>query len=361
MMKNLMVVVLLLVLGAGGFVAWEAMHFLNYRGSYGPDSQGFEAKEERILVDVPPGRSFKAVSEELYQMGLINNPFYFRLFARFTVGNRNLKVGEYELTRSMGPREILKMISSGHSFARSVTIPEGANMYDVAEALESKGLGRREDFLRLFKDPQLIRSLLGERVYSLEGYLFPETYNFTKYTGQKEIVAAMVKNFLFVYNQLRAGASTRFTRHQVVTMASVIEKETGAPEERPLIGSVFHNRLRRPMRLQSDPTILYGILDQTGVMKKNITKNDLLAFNRYNTYRIDGLPFGPICNPGKESLAAVFHPADSDYLFFVSRNDGTHFFSSDLKKHNEAVRRFQLDSKARQGKSWRDLHHREKR
>ncbi len=354
-MKNFILVLVVLILGVAGFIAWEAFSFLNYRSSYSASAEGPEAQEEKILVDVPPGRTFIGVANELQKMGLIKNVLYFRIYARLTVGSNNLKVGEYELSRRMGPGEILRTLASGHSFARTFTIPEGTNMYEIAQLLESKKLGTAESFLKLFKDKAFIKSLLGEELHSLEGYLYPETYHFTKYTGQKEIVTAMVRNFLFFYDKVKDPNRKDLTRHQVVTMASVIEKETGAPEERPLIGSVFYNRLKTPMRLQSDPTILYGILDRTGVMKKNISREDLLTHTRYNTYRVDGLPFGPIANPGIESLRAVFHPAESKYIFFVSRNDGTHVFSETLEQHNSAVRKFQLDSRARQGKSWRDL------
>ena len=354
-MKNFVLVLVLLCIGVAGFIVWEAVSFLNYRSPYSASAEGAEAQEEKILIDVPPGRTFIGVANELQRLGLIKNVFYFRIYARLTVGSNNLKVGEYELSRNMGPKDILKTLSSGHSYARTFTIPEGTNMYEIAQVLESKNLGTAASFLKLFKDKVFIKSLLGEELHSFEGYLYPETYHFTKYTGQKEIVAAMVKNFLFTYGQLKGPNPLNLTRHQIVTMASVIEKETGAPEERPLIGSVFYNRLNTPMRLQSDPTILYGIMDRTGVMKKNISREDLIAHTRYNTYKVDGLPFGPIANPGKESLRAVFQPAQSKYLYFVSRNDGTHVFSETLEQHNNAVRRFQLDRRAREGKSWRDL------
>lgn len=350
MIRNIILAIILLAAGLGAFFIWESVQFFSYRSQ----SQN-QVEQQRLLVDVPPGRSFIAVAQELYERDLISNPTYFRIYAKLTAKDRSLKVGEYELSYQMGPSQILNVLASGQSAPRSVTIPEGTNMYDVANMLEAKGLGSAASYLKLFKDKAFIRELLNEDLYSLEGYLFPETYHFTKYTGAKEVVRKMVNSFLNAYSQVAPAGGFKFSRHEVVTMASVIEKETGAPEERPLISSVFHNRLKRPMRLQSDPTILYGILDETGVMKKNITRKDLTTFNRYNTYRVNGLPFGPIANPGRESLQAVFMPAQSNFIFFVSRNDGTHVFSETLQQHNAAVRKFQLDQKAREGKSWRDL------
>lgn len=346
MMRNLILVVVFVALAAGAYGAWKAFSFLNYRSG---------TAQEELILDVPPGRTFIAVAQELAEKNLIKDVLSLRIYAKLTGNDRGLKVGEYLLHRGMGPHEILRVLSSGQSLPRTVTIPEGTNMYEVAGLLEEKGLGSREDYIELFKNQDWIFQLLGQKLYSLEGYLFPETYHFSKYMTQKEIVRAMVKMFLDVYNEVKVDGFRMFNRHEVVTLASVIEKETGAKDERPLISSVFHNRLKKRMRLQSDPTILYGILDETGVMKKNITRADITRKNRFNTYTISGLPFGPIANPGREALAAVFRPVESNYLYFVSRNDGTHVFSSTLKEHNQAVRKFQLDRRAREGKSWRDL------
>jgi UPF0755 protein len=169
----------------------------------------------------------------------------------------------------------------------------------------------------------------------------------------------MVKRFLFVFGEVLPQSHVQgWTRHQIVTLASIIEKETGAPEERPLISSVFHNRLLKKMRLQTDPTVIYGKAEKSGKIEINITRADLLTPSRYNTYVIPALPPGPIANPGKEALLAAVNPAASGYLFFVSQNDGTHVFSEDYSAHNRAVQKFQLDRKAREGKSWRDLQNR---
>jgi UPF0755 protein len=235
-------------------------------------------------------------------------------------------------------------------------VAEGLNMYDVADIVERLGLGARQDFLALCQSRELARELLGEELPSLEGYLFPETYLVTKYTGTRGLIRLMVARFLEVYKQIPISSDAALSRHQLVTLASIVEKETGAPEERPVIASVFHNRLRLGMRLQTDPTVLYGILDARKAPTKNITRADLATDTRYNTYTRTGLPFGPIANPGREALLAAANPASTDFLYFVSRNNGVHAFSRDLRAHQKAVEAYQLNRAAREaGTSWRDL------
>jgi UPF0755 protein len=201
------------------------------------------------------------------------------------------------------------------------------------------------------------------QIPSLEGYLYPETYSFSKFTGATAIVTTMVEKFLNEFQQVIGPIPLPFrglARHQLVILASMIEKETGAPQERPLIASVFYNRLAKNMKLQSDPTTMYGYLVETGKPLKNITRNDLLRATPYNTYTVPSLPLGPIGNPGRDAIAAAVKPAESGYFFFVSHNDGTHQFSGTLADHNNAVKKFQLDPKARDGKSWRDLNKKKK-
>ncbi|MCB0364303.1 MAG: endolytic transglycosylase MltG [Bdellovibrionaceae bacterium] len=328
-------------------MAWQGFAFLKI----GPQSAS-----EAVVFEIPRGTSFRAVSKRLEDGGLINNQWMFLVVAKVTGYTTKMRTGEYQLDKNMPPMEILEAISSGKSINYPFTIQEGLNMYEIAELLERQGFAKRKDFLKMAQDEKLVSSLLGEKQPSLEGYLFPETYNITKYTTTREILEMMVKNFLAVWKDVEAQSKMKLPRHRAVILASIIEKETGAEEERPLISSVFHNRIRRNMRLQSDPTIIYGIAEQTGEMKKNITRDDIKAYTPYNTYRVNGLPKGPIANPGRESLLATLKPALSKYLYFVSRNDGTHVFSETLKDHNRAVRDFQLNRQAREGKSWRDLH-----
>ncbi|MCB0341064.1 MAG: endolytic transglycosylase MltG [Pseudobdellovibrionaceae bacterium] len=343
MRKVFLAVVLILILSLAT-LTWQAFQFW-----YSSPSQ----ESERVVFEVPPGASFRRVAEDLEHKGLVGSAKKLTIMARLTGFTTKTRMGEYALDRTMRPIEILEIISSGKSIGYSFTVPEGTNMYEVARLLADQGLGDADEFLRLCQSKPLIRELLREDLPNLEGYLFPETYQMTKFTEEETLVRTMVQNFLKVYEEL-PHRETSLTRHQVVTLASVVEKETGAPEERPLIASVFHNRLKKSMRLQSDPTILYGILAETGEMKKNITKKDILTYNKYNTYRVNALPFGPISNPGRAALEATLRPATSEFLYFVSRNEGTHVFTKTYEDHQRMVRKFQLDPSMREGKSWRD-------
>lgn len=344
-MKKLFAILFLIFALGAGAVGVKAFLFL----SSSMNSQG-----ESSLFEVRPGVSFTHVANELESSGLISNAQFFKIYAKIIGRTGEVRVGEYELSSNMTPPEILNIISSGKSVQKTFTIPEGENIYEIAEILANKELGTRQEFLRLFTDRNLTRKYLGEPLPSFEGYLFPETYSYTKYTTPEQILEMMVASFNRIWNAV-GGTYKGLTRHQIITLASVVEKETGAPEERPVIASVFHNRLKKGMRLQSDPTILYGLMMESGVMKKNIQKKDILKSTPYNTYTVRALPAGPIANPGQEAISAVLNPKQTDFLYFVSRNDGTHVFSRTYEDHNKAVRDFQLNRRARKGKSWRDL------
>lgn len=300
----------------------------------------------------------KSVARKLEEKGLIANAMWFELYARLSGKRNQLRVGEYALPLNATPKEILATLTSGKSVQYAITISEGLNIFEISALLERRGVAKRDEFLRLARDPVVAQRLLGTSLPSLEGYLFPETYYVTKYTTAREMLEIMVARFLENYEALEKDPSwnsSRLTRQELVTLASIIEKETGAPEERPVISSVFHNRLRKKMRLQTDPTVIYGIWERDGTWDRNITREDLRTPSRYNTYILSGLPFGPIANPGLEALRSAGAPAKSEFLFFVSRNDGTHVFSKNYLEHQEAVTRFQLNREARRGKSWRDL------
>lgn len=317
---------------------------------------------DQVIFEIPHGVSFQQVATKLEEQGLVLSAFKLRLLGKVTGRSSMLKSGEYALNKGMTPQEILMILASGKSVQYPVTFPEGTNMYEMAKILEGKGLYKADDFLKACRDKEFVKQLLAIDVSSLEGYLFPETYNVTKYTPLRDLIANMVQNFKNTYSALEThspGQKTGLPRHELVILASMVEKETGAPEERPLIASVFYNRMKKQMKLQSDPTIIYGIWVETGVYKENITKEDILKPTRYNTYSVARLPFGPIANPGREALAAVLKPAISEYLFFVSRNDGTHVFTRSYEEHAKAVKDFQLNASAREGKSWRDLKKRE--
>jgi len=311
---------------------------------------------EATIYEVAPGLSFRAVAKDLEKKGLIRNAELFVILAKIRGGTSRMKVGEYEIAKNARPSEVLSILVSGKSIEHKITIAEGLSIFEIADLFQEGALCSREEFLKTVRDPEVVQALLGEKQASLEGYLFPETYSYTKFTDYHEILHEMVAKFLEVYKTIEPQSHLQgWDRHKIVTLASIIEKETGAPQERPVISSVFHNRLEKKMMLQTDPTIIYGKAVQSGHIEINITRADLSRPTAYNTYTFRGLPPGPIANPGREALLAAVQPAQSAYLYFVSHNDGTHQFSEDYKAHQKAVQKFQLDPKAREGKSWRDL------
>lgn len=316
-----------------------------------------QSEDRSVIYEIPPGHSFAVVAKDLQELGVVKNAKVFSIFARLMGQRGKIKVGEYGLNIHMKPSEVLEVITSGKSIARPFTISEGLNIYEIAELFEKNGFGKKEDFIKAAMDPQLVKELLGEKYTSLEGYLYPETYQMTKYSDVQELIRSMVRRYKLVTSEmeaLREGAG--LSPRQWIILASLIEKESGSPGDRLLVASVFHNRLTKKMKLQTDPTILYGKTLLTGALQNNITREDLRnEKNFYNTYVISGLPPGPISNPGKESLLAALKPAKSNFLYFVSRNDGTTLFSESLDDHNKAVQKFQMDPKAREGKSWRDV------
>lgn len=317
---------------------------------------GMSSDATEILFDVSPGASMTQIVNDLQDKGFIRNAHLFMFYARFKKLNSKLKVGEYALNKTMSANQILATLASGKSVTRNFTVAEGLNVYDIAEIFQQSGIGTKEEFFNLIHDKAFIKSLLGEELESLEGYLYPETYKITKFESMKSIVTQMVKQFLTVWAKYDAMAKQKqWTRNQVITFASIVEKETGAGFERPLVSSVFHNRLQQKIKLQTDPTVLYGVAVAKGQMPINISKADLLNPTRYNTYTNYGLPPTPISNPGEDAIKATFMPATSKYLFFVSKNDGTHIFTENYADHNSAVKKFQIDPKAHEGKSWRDL------
>jgi UPF0755 protein len=331
------------------YFGWEAFRFL---------ASGPGRATDAVIFEIPAGKNFHQIAQRLEAQGLVSSAFKLRVLAKLTHQGARVKMGEYALNKGMSPQEILAILVSGKSILYPITFPEGANIYEMAALLQSKNIYKSEDFLKACHDKVLIHELLGIDLSSLEGYLFPETYNVTRYTPLREFIASMVQNFKTVYAELESSAQAHplpLPRHELVILASMVEKETGAPEERPMIASIFYNRLQKGMRLQSDPTIIYGIWVATGAYKNNITREDLLNPTPFNTYTVPRLPFGPIANPGRESLLAVMRPAQSEFFYFVSHNNGTHAFSKTYEEHTRAVKTFQLDPAAREGKSWRDL------
>ena len=296
------------------------------------------APVEQAVV-VQSGQGFKTLSTSLYQKGVILHPVKFRLFARIEGYDKRIKAGEYLLSSVMTPEKILETMVEGKIYLHRLTIPEGYNLKQIARSVENAGFASESDFLKAADDPDLVHAK-GIDAQTFEGYLFPDTYYFPRGVTPENIISAMVKRFWSVFKpEWEEKAKTLgLTIHQVVTLASIIEKETAVADERPIISSVFHNRLKRNMRLESDPTVIYGMRDYNG----NITRKDLERPTPYNTYIMKGLPPGPISNTGAKAIEAALFPADTKFLYFVSRNDRTHHFSTNFKDHNRAVRKYQL-------------------
>ena len=305
---------------------------------------------EPTTFEVHSGESFGRVNARLKTQDLISSPRMFHYYARHKEWVEKLRVGLYEITPGMNMQSILELLVSGKGLMKQFTVAEGKNIYEVAKVIEAAGFGKAEEFLSFANNASFAKDL-GIEGPNLEGYLYPETYQFTPGVSMKQIIQTMHEEFQIKTKNLDLG-QTDLSWHQVVTMASIVEKETGAGFERAQIAGVFINRLKKKMRLQSDPTTIYGMWSR---YKGNIRKDDLLEKTPYNTYQIDGLPPGPICNPGIDSIDAVLHPKEHRFLFFVSFNDGTHKFSETYKEHLQAVEDFQVRRGAREGKSWRDL------
>ena len=280
------------------------------------------------------------ISNLLKDRDLIGNSLSFQLLAYLQKKQGQIQAGEYELSPSMTPKDILGIVTSGKTILHAVTIPEGYRITEIAALLEERGLVNAEEFILQTQDKELIQSA-GIPAISLEGYLFPETYHFSKHTSERKIIQSMLDTYhekIKTYELSKRTPFVNLSFHEVVTLASLIEKETGVDEERKLISSVFHNRLKKNMRLQTDPTVIYAMINFDG----NIRKKDLNIDSPYNTYKYRGLPPGPIASPGLKSIIAALEPSNSDYLYFVSRKDGSHQFSSNLMDHNHAVQKYQL-------------------
>jgi len=345
-MKRILAILILVGGAIGVYLAFDLVKFGN---------TAIGSSSDEKVVEVGAGMNMTKFAKLLKEQGLIQDEYKMRLYAKTLGRGRHIKKGEYKLDGGMTPQGMIDVVSSGKSIQYSITFPEGSNIYDMAELLDQRGIIKGKDFLDTVRDPKFVQASIGVAAPSLEGYLFPETYDITRFTTAKELVKMMLTKFNENYNVLAKNAQVKLSKHDLVTLASVVEKETGAPEDRPKIASIFVNRLNKGMPLQSDPTILYGIIDATGKPTNNITKADITRPTRYNTYTVKRLPFGPIANPGRESLAATMRPAQTDYLYFVSRNDGTSVFTSTYADHLKAVKKFQLDPHAREGHSWRDL------
>ncbi|MBW2093567.1 MAG: endolytic transglycosylase MltG [Deltaproteobacteria bacterium] len=289
------------------------------------------------LVQIREGATLREVAGSLEKNGVIKNRFLFVVWGRCMGYGRAIKAGEYLLSPTMSPLRVFGVLVRGVGVTHPVTIPEGYNRKQIARLLDEKEITDGNAFLRISGDAEVAREY-GLSGQGLEGYLYPDTYRFRHNMEAGKVIDVMVRRFWEVLAPYKETIKkSHLSLEQVVTLASIVEKETGRAEERPKIASVFLNRLRKKMRLESDPTVIYGLASFSG----NLTKKDLERPTRYNTYVIRGLPPGPIASPGIEAIKAVLFPARSGYLYFVSKNDGTHHFSRTLEEHNRAVTRYQ--------------------
>ena len=294
---------------------------------------------EQTEITISPGQSFSSVLTGLHRQGLISSVWKLKLYARFKGYDKKLRAGEYLIPAGASSERILDLLVQGKVMLHRITVPEGYSLRQIAETVGRAGLVPEAEFLAAADDPQLINEfkISGS---SFEGYLFPDTYLFSRQTSAREIIEVMVHRFNEVFSNdwKERATSLGLSIHQVVVLASIVEKETGVDAERPVIASVFRNRLNLGMRLESDPTVIYGIENFDG----NLTRTHLRTPTPYNTYTQQGLPPGPIASPGRKSLEAVLYPADTPYLFFVARKDRTHQFSATLTEHQKAVSAHQL-------------------
>jgi UPF0755 protein len=299
---------------------------------------------------IKSGEGFSSINYRLHKAGIISSPRVFHYYSLLTGNMESFKAGDYELTKDMSTIDIIEKFVDGSAILTKVTIPEGKNMFEIGKILEEKGIVDYKSFVATCRNPEVIK-ILEIDAPSVEGYLFPETYNFAPNTPAQIVVKKMIEQFKFATKGLNFKHPF-LNPHQVINLASIVEKETGAKFERPTIAGVYTNRLIKKMRLQADPTTIYGIYEN---FDGNLRKKHLLQKTDYNTYKMRGLPLGPIANPSLEAIKASLKPEKHDYLYFVSKNDGTHIFTPTYKKHLEAVNYWQKNAARRRGKSWRDL------
>ena len=295
-----------------------------------------------IIINIPQGSSFKKVSAILSENNIIRKSIRFSFLAKLKNAEHKIKTGEYCMTMPMSPLEVLDKLTRGAVIIYSVTIPEGKNIFDIAKIMEKAGLGSAAGTLEKMMSAEFIKSL-GIKEESLEGFLFPDTYHFSRETVPETILRRMVIRHNNIVNKeiKKRAAQKGLSMRKVLILASLVEKETARKVEKPLISAVFLNRLKKGMRLECDPTVIYGIKLEDPNFNTRLRTKHLKKVTPYNTYRIFGLPKGPICNPGLGSIKAVLNPAETDYLYFVSKNNGTHQFSKTLREHNRAVYEYQ--------------------
>ena len=330
-------VVLLIVLAALATGAWAARRqYLRLEAPY----RGFAGVEQ--FVDLPSGTGPNAIGRLLVEAGVVCDMTTWRLAVWRSGEATSLKAGEYRFADAMTPGDVVRTIARGDVYLKSITFREGLTIRQMARVFEDAGFGPAPAFLAAAGNAVLV-SGFDPAARTLEGYLFPDTYLMPRRSSAADLVRRMVSRFESVMTEDRrqAAAARGLSVREAVTMASLVEKETAKPDERPLVSAVYHNRLTRRMGLQCDPTVIYA-LELRGRFNGNLTRADLRTDSPYNTYRYAGLPPGPIAAPGLASLEAAVRPAAVAFLFFVSRNDGTHAFASTLGDHNRNVLKYQV-------------------
>jgi len=320
-LRTLITLFLVAVLAVGGWLAWLV---------YAPVTP--PANTSLLMHS---GYSTRRIAAELRKAGVIRSEIAFR-FWHLLHPKPSLKAGEYRFERAASLPQVYGRIARGDIYFHVVTIPEGYTMFDIAKAMQDAGLGSAADFLHIAETQTQLISDLAPEATSLEGYLFPNTYQFTRAESLEEMAAAMVHQFRQVAQEIGLNAGLTSDVPKVVTMASIVEKETAAPEERPLVASVYYNRLAQNMALDADPTVIYAEL-LAGTYQGSLHHDDLAVNSPYNTYRFPGLPPGPIGNPGRSSLEAAMHPDSTKFLYFVSDGNAHHRFARSLEEHNRNV------------------------
>ncbi len=318
-MRTFFLVVLLAVLGFAGWFVWAALLPVS--------------PPQPTFVLLRPGWTARHIAYELQHDGIIRSANAF-LALHYVEGKGSLKAGEYKFEAPANALEVRRRLLRGDVYFHTVTVPEGYNIYDIADVVEQAGLGPAADFIAEAKGDVSLITDLDPNAASLEGYLFPDTYHFTRIDTPRDMVAAMVHRFR--QEAQKIGLQREDDVHRIVTIASIVEKETAVPEERPIVASVYYNRLDKNMLLAADPTVVYAAL-LAGRYRGTIYQSDLQYDSPYNTYKYAGLPPGPIANPGIASLEAAMHPAQTDYFYFVSDNNGHHRFSRTAAEHERNV------------------------
>ena len=346
-MKRLVVrlVIVLVALGvgaaaAGGYVLWTRMH------------APFQAFQGEQFVEIPQGAGSRAIARSLVDAGVVPDTWTFRAAVRWSGRGQALQAGEYRFADAASPLDIVERLARGDVYTVAITFPEGLTIDEMAEIVASRDLGTAASFKEAARDVSSIAGL-DPAARDLEGYLFPETYPVSRHSDAASLVAAMVERFKSVYAELtKDRAAAELGTRQIVTLASLVEKETARADERPVVAAVYRNRLAIGMGMQADPTVIYA-LRKRGGYNGNIRRVDLAIDSPYNTYRYRGLPPGPIAAPGRAALEAALAPADAKFLYFVSRNDGSHVFAETIQQHNANVQKFQVQyfRAARSGRS----------